>query len=74
MQVLKIGNCKKINLKGIENFQYIKKLYFRRVKLQHSLEILKLQNLKYINLAESKYSNKLEEKLKKGIQIDKTLM
>lgn len=74
LKVLKVGNSKKINLKGISYLKTIEKLYFRDIKLTHSLEIANLPNLKYLNLAESKYSKKLEKKLSRNINIDKALM
>ena len=74
LKVLKVGNGKKLNLKGISIFKNIEKLYFRNIKLTNSLELVNLPNLKYLNLAESKYSKKLEKRLARDIEIDKTLM
>jgi hypothetical protein len=73
LKVLKISGYKKINLKGISNLKNIEKIYFRNSNLKNESEILKLPNLDYINLAESKYKVNLEKLLKDSIKIEKEL-
>ena len=74
LKILKIGNNKRISVKGISKLKSLEKLYFRNIKLTYSRELELLPNLSYINLAESKYSKNLEKNLSKNIEIDKAII
>ena len=67
-------NGQNLDYKDVQIACKVKEEAKRNIKLTNSLELVNLPNLKYLNLAESKYSKKLEKRLARDIEIDKTLM
>ncbi len=74
IKILKVENCKSINLNKIYVLSSIEKVYLKNVRIRNINKVLKLPNLKYINLAESKYSKSFEKKLPQNLEIDKSIL
>lgn len=74
IKILKIENCRSIDLRKIYAFSSIERIYLKNVKIKNISKLLQLPNLKYINLAESKYSRRFEAKIPNNIELDKSLL
>ena len=54
---LKIVNCDKVNLKGLENLSNVTEIYLQNLILKDIDEVSKLKKLEYINLNGTKVEN-----------------